>query len=118
MAIKKVKIDESAFTVSNRGINEQVKEVLDLEKDLILSMYKKGSSNTKIAEVLNENYKDQFIEVLTPVPAKEKGGKMTEVMMKPTVTMAHIRNLTETAEERQVRLARAKASRDAKKAKN
>ena len=39
-------------------------------------------------------------------------------MMKPTVTMAHIRNLTETAEERQVRLARAKASRDAKKAKN
>ena len=113
MAIKKVDLDESLFVTATNRVNLQVKEVLEIEKETIKTQYAKGVSNTRLAKILTDAYKDQFKEVEVTVPGKN-GQPSTKKSKKPTITMSHIRTITETPEERQKRLEKAKAAKKAK----
>jgi len=86
MALKKVsiKVTEELFK------SNEAKEAVKLEEEFIKEAYEKGVALTKIAEKIDNDYKEQFTERVVTYPIKGKKERGTK-KVKPTVRIEHIR---------------------------
>ena len=84
----KVNWDKIDSKIKEEAKYNQIKRVMRLEKRNIIRRFKNGVSMDSIAKLLNEAYKDSFVErpVINP-----KTGKT--VVKKPTITGRHIRTV-------------------------
>ena len=88
LSMAKVNWDKIDSKLKEEQKYNQIKRVMRLEKRNIVKRYKEGASMDSIAKLLQEAYKDSFVEkeVINP-----KTGK--KIIKKPSISGRHIRTV-------------------------